>query len=109
MTSTTKADPASELHTVLLDQPVKRGETEIKAVTLRKPRAGELRGISISDLFNMETSALLKVIPRITTPSLLDHEAEQLEVSDLAKIGIRVAAFLLPQADQARAEALGLN
>ena len=39
----------AELKTVKLETPIKRGETEITVVKLRKPKAGELRGLSLSD------------------------------------------------------------
>ncbi len=105
----TPASGTSDLQHVHLDTPITRGETQITELTLRKPKAGELRGISISDMFNMDTGAVLKLIPRVTSPSLTQAEAEGLELSDFSKIAIRITAFLLPKTEQDQAVELGLN
>lgn len=87
------------INTVIdLDTPVKRGETEIKQVTLRKPAAGELRGANLADLLQMDVSALEKVIPRISNPTLTTHEVQALDPADLFQLGAAVSGFLLPKA-----------
>lgn len=105
----TPASGTSDLQHVHLDTPITRGETQITELTLRKPKAGELRGVSISDLFNIDTGAVLKLIPRVTSPSLTQAEAEGLDLSDFSKIAIRMTAFLLPKTAQDQAVELGLN
>ena len=110
MTTTATTTPnAGSLTTVELDHPIKRGETEIRTVQLRKPKAGELRGISLSDLFDMKVDAVLTTIPRVSTPTLTTYEVNQLEASDLAKFCIRLVATLLPDNVQMEVEHLGLN
>lgn len=37
-----------------LDQPIKRGDTEITSVTIRKPKSGELRGVRLQVLLEMD-------------------------------------------------------
>lgn len=81
-----------------LDTPIKRGETEIKQVSLRKPAAGELRGANLADLLQMDVSALEKVIPRISDPILTTHEVQSLDPADLFQLGTTVSGFLLPKA-----------
>lgn len=80
--------------TITLDQPIVRGNHSILTLTIRKPTAGELRGIKLMDLANMDVSALVTVLPRITMPSLLKQEIEQMDPADLSEIGIEVALFL---------------
>jgi len=40
-----------------LTEPIKRGDNIIERVYLRRPQAGEMRGISIVDLCRMEATA----------------------------------------------------
>lgn len=80
---------------VELDTPIVRGATSITTVTLRKPMSGELRGIALSDLLNLEVNALRKVLPRITSPALTDIEVGRMDPADLVELGSQVASFLL--------------
>ena len=89
-----------------LDEPIKRGTTEITEVTLRKPVSGELRGVSLMELANMDVLALRKVLPRISSPSLTDVEVGRMDPADLMQCGVAVASFLLTKkARQASLEA----
>lgn len=86
------------LNTVIdLDQPLKRGETEINSVTLRKPLSGELRGVNLTDLLQMDVSALVRVVPRISEPTLTEQEVQAMDPADLFQIGSAVSVFLLPR------------
>jgi hypothetical protein len=78
-----EAQAAPNPHTVELDTPLVRGAQTITAVTLRKPTAGELRGTSLHDLARFDVSALQKVLPRISTPTLTEFEIGQLDPADL--------------------------
>lgn len=81
--------------TVTLDAPLQRGETLIETVTIRKPMAGELRGVSLIELMQMDVLALRKVLPRITTPTLTDLEIGRMDPADLVQCGVAVSSFLL--------------
>lgn len=78
---------------VELDTPIKRGDTEIALVTLRKPTSGELRGLHLSELLQIDVASLIKLIPRIT--DLNEYEVSRLDPADLFAIGTKVAGFLL--------------
>lgn len=84
--------------TITLDTPLKRGETEITEVTLRKPASGELRGLEIHDLLRMDVTANIKLLPRITTPTLTEAEVAALDPADLTQLASEVTGFLLPKA-----------
>jgi hypothetical protein len=60
---------------VTLDYPIKRGDTEVKEITLRKPLAGQLRGIKLGELLNLDVGSVQMILPRISTPTLLPHES----------------------------------
>ena len=62
---------------ITLDNPVKRGEQVIEQVTLMKPSAGTLRGVSLAAVANSEVDALIKVLPRMTYQSVLWCTAHQ--------------------------------
>lgn len=83
-------------HTVTLDNPVMRGEQNIGEVTVFKPTAGTLRGVSLASLAGSDVDALIKVLPRMTYPALTEHEITRLDASDLMQFAAEVVGFLSP-------------
>lgn len=83
-----------------LDNPVKRGEQVIEQVTLMKPNAGTLRGVSLAAVANSEVDALIKVLPRMTAPMLTEQEVAALELPDLVALAGKVVGFLSPNSVQ---------
>ena len=81
--------------TVTLDTPIIRGETTISTVEVRKPASGELRGVTLPEVINMDVSTLIKVLPRITSPALTEQEVAKMDPADLVQLGAEVSAFLL--------------
>ena len=79
-----------------LDTPIPRKKA-ITRITLRKPRAGELRGVSLAALVQMDVIALQRVLPRITDPVLTDAEIQAMDPADLLHCGAAVSTFLIPQ------------
>ncbi len=84
--------------TIVLDEPLKRGDTEIDKIVIRKPSAGELRGVSLSALGELDVAALERVLPRITNPTLTQHDVAKMAPADLMQCGVAVAGFLLKKA-----------
>ena len=91
----------SALHTeqqdsvlIVLDEPIKRGATEIKEVTIRRPNSGALRGVSMIDVININVTALQTVLPRITEPTLTREDVLDINVADLMEMGVALASFL---------------
>lgn len=87
-------EAAGLTETVVLDSPIKRGATEVSSLTLRKPKAGELRGIALLDLVQLDVGALQKVLPRISSPTLTTHEVANMDPADLLECGGKVVGFL---------------
>lgn len=83
-------------HVVILDNPLMRGEQKIEKVTVSKPNAGTLRGVSLASLANSDVDALIKVLPRMTYPALTEHEITRLDASDLMLFAAEVIGFLSP-------------
>ncbi|SDI77939.1 phage tail assembly protein [Variovorax sp. OV700] len=94
-------DTTTDENTITLDTPIRRGETSIDKIILRKPKSGELRGVSLTDLLQMDVNALCTVLPRISSPMVLKQEVGDLDPADLVQIGTRVASFLLTKATMA--------
>lgn len=79
---------------VKLSKPIKRGEKEIKEVTLREPTAGELRGLDNFDLMRMNVTAHRTLIPRIS--DITANEFDQLPPRDLIALQTEVVSFFTP-------------
>jgi len=81
--------------TVSLETPIKRGDQVIDKVSVRKPQGGELRGVSLVNLLNMDYGALEIVLPRITTPTLTKQDVMTIDPADLVQLASEVCGFLL--------------
>lgn len=85
---------------VTLENPIKRGDQVINTIALMKPNAGTLRGVSLAAVANSEVDALIKVLPRMTSPSLTEQEVAALELPDLVALAGQVVGFLSPSSAQ---------
>ena len=65
---------------------------------MRKPQSGELRGVTLTDLLQMDVNALAMVLPRITMPTLTKNDVLTMDPADLTQMGTEVAGFLVPKA-----------
>lgn len=99
-TETTEPTKNPNEEVVKLDTPITRGEQTINEVTLRKPMSGELRGVTLVDLGQMDVLALRKVLPRISTPSLTEVEIGRMDPADLMACGVAVCSFLLQKSQK---------
>jgi len=97
---------AKRFATIALADPIQRGETVIERLTIRKPRAGELRGLALQDLLSTDITALLKLIPRVSDPPLTGDEADALDPADLSEIAGAIRDFFMTQGERAMLEAV---
>lgn len=95
-----------QLNTVTLAEPIRRGETTIEQLQLRKPKASELRGLSLQDVITSDITTLLTLIPRISLPPLTADEANELDPADLAELGGMVRGFFMTAAERKMVEAM---
>lgn len=82
--------------TIKLSEPIARTGGNVHEITLRKPKAGELRGLKVEDLFATDINALFVLVPRISSPALIPAELELLEAEDLLEVAGAVKGFFLP-------------
>ena len=96
-----------DIETIVFEQPICRGETVIREVNINKPKTGALRGLSLADVMKLEVDTIIKLTPRISTPTLVEHEVANLELVDLMKISTAVIGFFgtAEQRRKAREEA----
>lgn len=78
-----------------LDVPIVRGETSLDSLQLRRPQSGELRGLSLVRLGQMEVEEVRKLLPRITMPPLTAEEVDRMDPADLMECAVEVGDFFL--------------
>jgi hypothetical protein len=83
---------------VPLSTPIRVAGNEVTELDLRRPSAGELRGVKLLEVCQMETGAIIKVLARISTPMLSEQDAAGLDGADLMIIGTEIVAFFEPRA-----------
>lgn len=93
----TPAKAAAQAETITLDTPITRGSKTVSEITVRKPLAGALRGVSLVDVLQMDVSAATKLLPRITSPALTEADIRDMDPADLFQLASQVANFLLPK------------
>lgn len=87
---------APKAKSVILSDPITRGTTTISEVALRKPRVSDLKGVPLSKLVNVESDALIQLITRISTPTLLAHELDAMSVDDFLSLTMEAMGFFAP-------------
>jgi hypothetical protein len=85
---------------VQLEQPIVRGEQTISEICIRKPGAGELRGLKLTDLLQMDVTALTTVLPRVTSPTLTSADVSAMDPVDLLALGGEVVGFFLSKSER---------
>ena len=86
--------------TVQLEQPIQFGGNTITEITIRKPNVKALSGVSLQAIYQHDVNALIKVLPRVTTPALTAQQVLDLDPVDFANLGGYLVTFLYPQAVQ---------
>jgi hypothetical protein len=82
-----------------LSRPIKVGDQEFSSVVLREPTSGELRGLSLANLLQLDVNALIKVLPRLSTPFLSADVIQDLPVRDLTALGLELTGFFVDTGD----------
>ncbi len=67
-------------------------------ITVRKPGSGELRGLALNSLLQLDVASLETLAPRITSPVIHKPYAAAMAPNDMLQFGTEVVDFLLPKA-----------
>lgn len=94
------ASPNRKFQKITLATPIKRGESEISELTLRKPTAGEMRGLTLQDIIASDVAALITITTRISDPHLIEAEVAGLEVDDFSEIGGAIRGFFMTSGER---------
>lgn len=81
--------------TLTLDEPVMIGDKEHTEITLRKPYAGNMRGISITQLQSGDTQQVINFISKVSDWPI--QAVERLGLGDFNIINNLVLGFLFPK------------
>jgi hypothetical protein len=96
--------PSPVTITVALNQPIARQSgASVASLTLRKPKAGELRGLNMQDLMQADVNAVMTLVPRISDPFVIAEEIANLEADDFAELAGAVLSFFFTPAQRALA------
>lgn len=98
------APPAAAWATLILQHPIQREGGPITSLALRKPKAGELRGLNIQNLMVGDVTAVITLLPRIAVPIITAHEASQLEAEDIAEAAGTIMLFFMSSGQKAMVE-----
>lgn len=79
--------------TVKLSTPIKRSTGDVVELTLRKPATGELRGLKLMDVMQMDVNALGVLLPRIVQPSITKQDVDAMDMADVLELGVAVVGF----------------
>ncbi|OBX79139.1 phage tail assembly protein [Faucicola atlantae] len=93
-----------DFKTIVLDQPIQRGDNQISEITLRRPLGGDLRGLTLIDVSMAKVDALSTLLPRITTPVIHGNDIKGMDAADLMDIGLEVADFFTKAKFAAKAD-----
>jgi Phage tail assembly chaperone proteins, E, or 41 or 14 len=79
--------------TVQLSTPIKRNGGDVAELTLRKPATGELRGLKLTDVLQMDVNSLGVLLPRIAQPTITKADVDALDPADAMELGLAVLGF----------------
>lgn len=82
---------------ITLSSSIINGKTEITKITIRKPLAGDLRGVKLLNFVDADIDSLAKVLPRISTPTLSEQDVYNMDLMDLTNVVVEMSDFLKPK------------
>lgn len=83
-----------------LDEPITRGDQRIDSIRVRKPGAGELRGLKLTDVVQMDVASMQILLPRITEPTLTGADVASMDPADLLNVAGEVVVFFVGKAER---------
>ena len=103
MTDQNNASTGKRFSSFKLDADITVGEKIVHAagteIQVRRPGAGELRGIDISaTISRCDYAQVEKIAPRITMPMLHKEHIAVMDPADFVQLGGEIVDFLLPKA-----------
>ena len=73
--------------------------SEVKKIQLRQPTGGDLRGLKLTELLQLDVAAVSRLIPRISTPPVSEKQMAEMGAADLTKLATGVVGFFVDPAE----------
>lgn len=80
---------------VTLHRPISRADGDIEKLAFRAPTAGDLRGLQMTALMNLDVSALLTLAQRCSTTRVDAADLAGIDASDIGLIGAVLLNFFV--------------
>lgn len=82
------------MKSVKLPTTIKLGDKDVTELTIREPRAGELRGLEVVSLLRMDYTQHRTLIPRVC-PALTVNDVDNLSPKNLVAIQQEIVGFFV--------------
>jgi len=80
---------------ITLTKPFKRGDKQVTEVLIREPVAGELRGVNLAELMQMEVNTVGKVLERVSEPMIDSATFSGFNPRDLTNLSVGLISFFV--------------
>ncbi|MBX9746280.1 MAG: phage tail assembly protein, partial [Hyphomonadaceae bacterium] len=77
-----------------LETPIPRAGGDLTTLRLRRPQSGDLRGLSIAALGQLDYNELRKLLPRISLDMLIVEEVDRIDLADMIEVSGAISDFL---------------
>lgn len=84
---------SKKTYDVTLSNSIKVDGKDVTGVDIRKPNSGELRGLKLTDILQMDIDSMFKLLPRITTPPLSPQQVAECDPADLTAMSVKTVSF----------------
>jgi hypothetical protein len=78
---------------VRLSSPLQFGDQSIDILSLRRPTAGDMRGIKLRDIIDMDVSTICILAERISLTPLAPSQLKDLDPADLLQLSVTISNF----------------
>lgn len=86
------------MKTIALTTPIPYGDKTLSEFVFRTPRAGDLRGLKLAGLSEMDVSLVLDLAKRLSNDAITDAQLAELSPYDLIKVTEGLFGFFTPPA-----------
>lgn len=80
---------------ISLSKPLVFGDAKIEQLTLRRPSAGDLRGIKVQGIIDMDVNTILALLPRISLTPLAPSTVADIDPADLVSVCEALSGFFV--------------
>lgn len=81
---------------ITLSSPISLGEKEHHKLTVRQPKAGDMRGLKTADILQMDINAFAALLPRICVSPVMNQTMfYDLEPANLTAIQVAIVDFFV--------------